>query len=231
MKIVECDDEAKLREFYDKRISQEVDGSVLGAGYSGYTFKISGGNDKQGFAMMQGVLTNRRVRLLLNKDSKLYRPRRKGERKKKSVRGCIVGADLATLNLVITEVKEGALPIPGLTDVQIPRRLGPKRVGKIRALFGLSKDDDVRQYVLGREFTNKKGKRVVKKPKIQRLVTPTVLQRKRRILSHKIKAIQASRQAAQEYARLFAQRAKERRESERARSSRRRSSRRQSARA
>lgn len=68
-------------------------------------------------------------------DSKLYRPRRKGERKKKSVRGCIVGADLATLNLVITEVKEGALPIPGLTDVQIPRRLGPKRVGKIRALF------------------------------------------------------------------------------------------------
>lgn len=44
----------------------------------------------------------------------------------------------------------------------------------------------MRQYVLGREFTNKKGKRVVKKPKIQRLVTPTVLQRKRRILSHKV---------------------------------------------
>lgn len=49
----------------------------------------------------------------------------------------------------------------------------------------------MRQYVLGREFTNKKGKRVVKKPKIQRLVTPTVLQRKRRILSHKVMIHQA----------------------------------------
>ena len=43
----------------------------------GYVFRITGGNDKQGFPMKQGVLTNKRVRLLLGKNQSCYRPRRK----------------------------------------------------------------------------------------------------------------------------------------------------------
>jgi small subunit ribosomal protein S6e len=66
-KVIEVDDERQLRAFYDKRISAEVDGEALGDAFKGYVFKISGGNDKQGFAMKQGVLTNSRVRLLLRK--------------------------------------------------------------------------------------------------------------------------------------------------------------------
>ena len=71
----------------------------------GYVVRISGGNDKQGFPMKQGVLTHIRVRLLLSKGHSCYRPRRTGERKRKSVRGCIVDANLSVLNLVI--VKKG----------------------------------------------------------------------------------------------------------------------------
>ncbi|KAJ3613963.1 hypothetical protein NHX12_017541 [Muraenolepis orangiensis] len=67
--------------------------------------RISGGNDKQGFPMKQGVLTHGRVRLLLSKGHSCYRPRRTGKRKHKSVRGCIVDANLSVLNLVI--VKKG----------------------------------------------------------------------------------------------------------------------------
>jgi Ribosomal protein S6e len=67
----------------------------------------------------------------------IYSPRRRGERKRKSVRGCIVGSDLAVLNLVIT--KKGDADLPGLTDLTIPRRLGPKRANKIRKLFNLTK--------------------------------------------------------------------------------------------
>lgn len=52
-----------------------------------------------------GILTNNRVRLLFDKNMKTYRPRRKGERKRKSVRGCIVDSNLSVLNLVI--VKKG----------------------------------------------------------------------------------------------------------------------------
>ena len=55
------------RAFYDKRMGQEMDGEILADEYKGYIFKITGGNDKQGFPMKQGVLVNGRVRLLLKK--------------------------------------------------------------------------------------------------------------------------------------------------------------------
>ena len=79
--------------------------------WQGYVVRISGGNDKQGFPMKQGVMTNGRVRLLLSKGHSCYRPRRTGERKRKSVRGCIVDAQLSVLNLVI--IKKGEQDIPG----------------------------------------------------------------------------------------------------------------------
>ena len=73
--------------------------------FKGYVLRISGGNDKQGFPMKQGVLTAGRVRLLLKDGHSCYRIRRDGERRRKSVRGCIVDANLSVLALVI--VKKG----------------------------------------------------------------------------------------------------------------------------
>merc|ERR1719420_2203610 len=75
--------------------------------------------------MKQGVLTQGRVRLLLSKGHSCYRQRRTGERKRKSVRGCIVEGNLSVLSVII--VKKGDNEIPGLTDNTIPRRLAPKR--------------------------------------------------------------------------------------------------------
>jgi hypothetical protein len=129
-----------------------------------------------------GVLTNNRVRLLFDKDMKTFRPRRKGERKRKSVRGCIVDSNLSVVNLVI--VKKGEQDLPGLTDTTRPRRLGPKRASRIRKLFNLTKDDDVRKYVIRRTI-EKGDKKYSKAPKIQRLVTPQVLQRKRARMAFK----------------------------------------------
>lgn len=87
--------------------------------------------------------------------------RRNGERRRKSVRGCIVSQDLSVLNLVI--VKKGENDLPGLTDTEKPRMRGPKRASKIRKLFNLSKEDDVRKYVntYRRSFTTKSGKRLL----------------------------------------------------------------------
>merc|ERR1719194_248664 len=129
-KAIEIDDDKKLLPFFDKRVSQEVDGDSLGQEWTGYRFRITGGNDKQGFPMLQGVLTPDRVRLLLRKGSKCYRQRRTGEMKRKSVRGCIVSQDLSVLNLVV--VRKGEQEIPGLTDEEKPIRLGPKRATKIK---------------------------------------------------------------------------------------------------
>ena len=196
---------------YDKRITQEVEGDSIGDEYKGYVFKITGGNDKQGFSMKQGILTNGRVRLLLSKGHSCYRPRRTGERKRKSVRGCIVDSQMSVVSLSV--VKKGDKDIPGVTDVNVPRRLGPKRASKIRKLFNLSKEDDVRKFVIRRTLPEKEGKKPqTKAPKIQRLVTPVVLQRKRHRMALKKERSARNKVDAAEYAKLLAKRMKEARE-------------------
>merc|ERR1712211_177930 len=210
-KLIEIADELKVRPFCEKRMGQEVEADTLGDEFKGYVVRITGGNDKQGFPMKQGVLINGRVRLLLSKGHSCYRPRRDGERKRKSVRGCIVDGNLAVLNLAI--VKKGDNEIPGLTDNTIPRRLGPKRASKIRKLFNLTKEDDVCQYVIKRPLPLKEGKKPqFKAPKVQRLVTPIMLQRKRQRMAVKRKRAEKNRQAAAEYAKILAQRQKEAKE-------------------
>jgi small subunit ribosomal protein S6e len=210
-KLIEVDDERKLRVFYDKRMSAEVGAECLGDEWKGYVVRIAGGNDKQGFPMKQGVMTTGRVRLLLSDGHSCYRVRRSGERRRKSVRGCIVDANLSVLSLVI--IKKGEQEIPGLTDTTVPRRLGPKRATKIRRLFNLDKKDDVRQYVVRRPLPVKEGKKPqTKAPKIQRLVTPLVLQRKRHRLALKKRRSVKKREDAAEYQKLLAQRMKEAKE-------------------
>merc|ERR1719412_1900759 len=210
-KCMQIDDEHKLRPFYEKRMSAEMPVDTLGDEFKGYVMRITGGNDKQGFPMKQGVLTNGRVRLLLNKGHTCYRPRRTGERKRKSVRGCIVDGNLAVLAMAI--VKKGEADIPGLTDNTIPRRLGPKRGSKIRKLFNLSKEDDVCQYVIKRPLPAKEGKKAQHKaPKVQRLITPGVLQKKRHKVALKRRRSEKNRLAAAEYSKILAQRQKEAKE-------------------
>ena len=140
-KMFDVDEDRKLRIFIDRRMGQEVPADTLGDEFKGYVLRITGGNDKQGFPMKQGVMHPTRVRLLLSTGHSCYRPRRTGERKRKSVRGCIVGNDLAVLALSIVKIGEGQ--IPGLTDTVHPKRLGPKRATKIRRFFSLEKQDDV----------------------------------------------------------------------------------------
>jgi len=209
-KVVEIDDENKLRAFYDKRISHEVTGDHLGDAFKGYVFKISGGNDKQGFCMKQGVLTSQRVRILFRDGMSGYRIRKRGERKRKSTRGCIVSADLSVLNLVV--VKKGEAEIEGLTDTQKPRRLGPKRASKIRKLFNLEKGDDVRKYVIRRQITKDGKKPVFKAPKIQRLVTPARLQHRRQVRAEVRRRYESTKAMATQYNEILANKHKAERE-------------------
>jgi len=209
--MVEIEDEKKLRVFTDKRLSEEVPGDSLGDDFKGYVFKITGGFDKQGFAMVQGVATNGRVRLMLDGSTGMYTPKRPGCRKRKSIRGCIVGTDLSCLNLVI--VRKGPSDLPGLTDPDSnkPSMRGPKRATKIRKLWGLTKDDDVRLFVPKRKITREGKKDYVKSPKIQRLVTPTALRRKRRRVALKQQRYAAGRDQKAKYEQILAQVRKEKR--------------------
>jgi len=129
------------------------------------------------------------------------------------------------LHLIV--VKKGPDEIPGLTDSLIPRRLGPKRASKLRKLFALDKGDDVRKYVIRREIPAKSEdkKPSSKAPKIQRLVTPISLQRKRHRMSlKKNRQIKAKTEAA-EYQKMKAMRLKEQREKRQEKASQRKSQR------
>ncbi|KAI6000414.1 40S ribosomal protein S6 [Pisolithus orientalis] len=200
-KTVDIDEERRYRIFYDKKIAQEVEADPLGDEWKGYILRITGGNDKQGFPMKQGVLLPHRVRLLLADGHSCYRPRRDGERRRKSVRGCIVGPDIRRDN-----------ELPGLTDDVLPKRLGPKRATKIRRFFNLSKEDDVRKYVIRREVKSKKkenAKPYTKAPKIQRLVTPIRLQRRRHLRALNRRRIDRIKEQKAEYDTLVQKRVAE----------------------
>lgn len=204
--LIDVDDERKWRVFLDKRLSEEVPADSLGDEFKGYVFKITGGYDKEGFSMMQGVMLNHRTRLLLDGRTGQYTPKRHGCRKRKSVRGCILGSDMSLINVVI--VKRGPTDLPKLTDKASdrPSTKGPKRAGNIRKAWGLTKKDDVRQYVVKKTKPGKDGKKdKIKSPKIQRLITPIVKQRRKRLL--KLKRVQAekSRKDAADYAALLKQ--------------------------
>ena len=196
--MVELQSEEKLSQIIDKRIGEEIDGELISDVFAGYRFKITGGFDKDGFAMKNGILTQGRKRIMLTKGNTLFRFRkgyhRTGIRKRKLVRGCIISNDIKNLHLKI--IKKGPKPIEGLTEEKDakPKRLGPKRATRILKAFGMTEiyktkkaDKNERktlsalitQFAPKRSVTTKNGKTYVKRPKIQRLITPDRLRRKR----------------------------------------------------
>ena len=56
-KKFEYKEEHLWAKLYDRKLGEEVDGSQFGEGFDGYIFQITGGNDKNGFSMKQGVAT------------------------------------------------------------------------------------------------------------------------------------------------------------------------------
>lgn len=201
-KTFDIDDEKRVSIFYDKRMGAEVVGDNLGEEFKGYIFKVTGGQDRDGFPMKQGIMVKGRVRILLEdiKDQKCYRPHRSGARQRKSVRGCIVGGDINVLALSI--VKKGDKDIEGLTSASIPRRLGPKRANKIRKLYKLEKTDDVRRYVVRRNITKEGKKQRQKAPRIQRLITAERLRRKRVYRSERLAKVKRNQAALAAYVAL-----------------------------
>jgi len=193
------DDSIRRSNLYDHRLGNEIDGASFGAAFKGYVFRIKGGADKEGFPMIPGVLAASRVALLIKRGNHGFNTfrGRPGERRKKSIRGCIVGHDIAVLELVI--VKTGDAPIAGVTDTSAPRRLGPKRASKIRKLFNLSREDDVRKFVVRRKVDKEGKKPRYKAPKIQRLITSTVKARRIKKIKDRQALLRKSQEARKEY--------------------------------
>jgi len=164
--------------------------------------------------MKQGILINGRVKILMRGRVTLYRPRRTGERKRKSCRGCICGSDLSVIALRILEKGDGE--IEGLTDAERPRRLGPKRAAHIRKAFVLRKTDDVRKYIVRRQVGEKDGKTFYKATNIQRLITEKRVRRKVINKRTRVDAWKANKEAHVAYEKLLSKYLKEKKAAKKA---------------
>lgn len=106
-------DQAKAIGLLGKKIGEEFSGDLLGL--NGYMLKITGGTDKDGFPMHSQVHGQVRKKVLLSQPPGFH-PTKKGERRRKIVRGDTLSADIAQVNVKIT--KKGEKPI----DQIIPQK-------------------------------------------------------------------------------------------------------------
>jgi len=83
-----------------KKIGDEVDGIFVSL--PGYKLQITGGTDKDGFAMRNDLPGVRRRKLLLS-ESKGFNAPEGGMRRKKSIRGNTISLDVVQINMKVTK--------------------------------------------------------------------------------------------------------------------------------
>ena len=92
--------------FLGKRIGDEVVLSIIGlAGYKGV---ITGGSDKDGFPMKPTLPGTIRKKILMSSGVG-YRPKEKGIKKRKRVRGNTIAEDIHQVNIKVTHYGEKPL--------------------------------------------------------------------------------------------------------------------------
>ena len=96
-----------------KKIGDEVDGIFVSL--PGYKLLITGGTDKNGFAMRSDLPGMTRRRLLVS-EGKGFKAREEGMRKKKSIRGNTINQDIVQINMKV--IKYSSKPIENLIKTE-----------------------------------------------------------------------------------------------------------------
>lgn len=99
-------DQAKAVGIIGKKIGEEINGDIIGL--AGYTLKITGGSDKDGFPMHHQVQGSVKKRVLLS-SSPGYHPVKKGIRKRKTIRGNTISDTIVQINFKVTKKGEKSL--------------------------------------------------------------------------------------------------------------------------
>jgi small subunit ribosomal protein S6e len=102
-------EEGKAKAFIGLDIGKVLEGASIGL--SGYKLEITGGSDKDGFPMRADVPGRGRQKVFLSKGPG-YRPKAKGLKRRKMVRGRTITPDIVQINAKI--VKKGKTPLDKL---------------------------------------------------------------------------------------------------------------------
>ena len=83
-----------------RRIGDIMDGTILGL--SGYKIQITGGTDKDGFPIRPDIHGGVRTKVIVSSGPG-FKPKRKGERRRKMLRGNIITEEIVQINMKILE--------------------------------------------------------------------------------------------------------------------------------
>ena len=104
-KLIEID-EKKFR-FEGMKIGDSIKGGLIG--FPNYEFVITGGSDRSGFPMRKDVHGPVKKKILVSKRGIGYKPLRKGQKRRKTVRGNEITYDMTLINLLVTKYGEAEL--------------------------------------------------------------------------------------------------------------------------
>src|SRR3989338_7706098 len=94
--------ETEGQAFLNKKMKEKISGNTFG--FKNYEFEITGGSDKDGFPMRYDLPGAGRKKLLLTRGPGV-KIKRKGMRKRKTLRGNTIAEDIKQININV--VKEG----------------------------------------------------------------------------------------------------------------------------
>ncbi|HSQ49513.1 MAG TPA: 30S ribosomal protein S6e [Candidatus Deferrimicrobiaceae bacterium] len=113
-KVVELE-EARASSFIGRKIGETLDGAVVDL--PAHKVQIMGGSDTDGVPMNPFVHGGVRRRVVLSGGAG-FKPKNKGARKRKTVRGNVLTDEIAQINLKITDRPAGAKPIGAPAKVE-----------------------------------------------------------------------------------------------------------------
>ena len=103
-KVVELE-EARAVPLIGRRVGETLDGAVVDL--PAHKILITGGSDKDGIPIRGNVHGGVRRAVVLSGGAG-FKPNRKGERRRKTVRGSVITDEIVQLNIKITEKPAGA---------------------------------------------------------------------------------------------------------------------------
>ncbi|MDF0592622.1 30S ribosomal protein S6e [Methanotrichaceae archaeon M04Ac] len=101
--------DAAANKFLGRKIGDVIDGDAVGM--PGYSIEITGGSDREGFPLRRDLPGSKRRKILITGGTG-YHPSEQGKRKRKTVHGRDISADVGQINAKITE--RGAKPVEEL---------------------------------------------------------------------------------------------------------------------
>jgi small subunit ribosomal protein S6e len=144
-------DQTKAVGLIGKKIDDEFNGGLIGL--SGYSLKITGGTDKDGFPMHPSVKGPGRKKVLLS-SAPAFHPKIKGQRKRKTVRGNVISDAIAQINVKVVKKGEKSL------DQLVPMKPKAKKEEKAE-----EKKEEKREEVKEEKKTEEKPKEEKKEEK------------------------------------------------------------------